>query len=112
MHGLNEKFILKRMMDGRLPDSVLKRPKQAYRAPMSGSFFSSPAREYTNYLLSEHDLMNRLFSYRNVQQLIHKVFAANWLQRRTIWHCRELFHCTYLSPVYIKGSISDQQLNS
>src|ERR1035437_7827283 len=56
MHGLNEKFILKRMMNGRLPESVLKRPKQAYRAPISSSFLSSPAREYVMDLLSEHDI--------------------------------------------------------
>ena len=33
MNGLNEKYILKRLAENRLPESVLKRPKQPYRAP-------------------------------------------------------------------------------
>lgn len=74
MHGLNEKFILKRMMKGRLPESVLKRPKQAYRAPIAGSFLSSPAREYVMDLLSEKDInQTGMFSYNAVQKLIDKI---------------------------------------
>ena len=74
MHGLNEKFILKRMMNGRLPESVLKRPKQAYRAPISSSFLSSPAREYVMDLLSEHDInQTGMFSYDALQKLLKKI---------------------------------------
>jgi asparagine synthase (glutamine-hydrolysing) len=74
MHGLNEKYILKRMMDKRLPDSVLKRPKQAYRAPMAGSFLSSPAKEYVTELLSERDLnLTGMFSPNSVNKLLEKV---------------------------------------
>ena len=74
MHGLNEKFILKRMMNNRLPESVLKRPKQAYRAPIASSFLSSPAREYSLDLLSEHDInQTGMFSYNTVQKLLTKI---------------------------------------
>ena len=74
MHGLNEKYILKRMMNNRLPDSVLKRPKQAYRAPMAGSFFSSPAREYVLELLSEKDINGTgLFAPNSVKRLLEKL---------------------------------------
>jgi asparagine synthase (glutamine-hydrolysing) len=74
MHGLNEKYILKRMMDGRLPESVLKRPKQAYRAPIAGSFLSTPSREYIMDLLSEKDInQTDIFAYNAVQKLINKV---------------------------------------
>jgi asparagine synthase (glutamine-hydrolysing) len=74
MHGLNEKFILKKMMHNRLPESVLKRPKQAYRAPIASSFLSSPAREYVMELLSEKDISQTgLFSYSSVQRLLDKI---------------------------------------
>ncbi len=74
MHGLNEKYILKRMMHGRLPDSVLKRPKQAYRAPIAGSFFSSPAREYVMDLLSEQGINQTGFFHSDaVQKLLSKI---------------------------------------
>jgi asparagine synthase (glutamine-hydrolysing) len=77
MHGLNEKFILKRMMKNRLPESVLKRPKQAYRAPISSSFLSSPAREYVLNLLSEHDIKQTgLFSFSTVQKLQNKISSG------------------------------------
>ncbi|WP_430816201.1 asparagine synthase (glutamine-hydrolyzing) [Carboxylicivirga sp. RSCT41] len=35
LNGLNEKVLLKEMMKGELPDVVLNRPKQAYRAPVA-----------------------------------------------------------------------------
>lgn len=74
MHGLNEKFILKRMMNKRLPESVLKRPKQAYRAPIASSFLSSPAREYVVDLLSEQDInQTGMFSSHAVQKLLNKI---------------------------------------
>jgi asparagine synthase (glutamine-hydrolysing) len=74
MHGLNEKFILKRMMKNRLPESVLKRPKQAYRAPISRSFLSSPAREYVFDLLSEKDIdRTGIFAYTVVDRLLKKI---------------------------------------
>ena len=74
MHGLNEKFILKRMMDNRLPASVLKRPKQAYRAPIANSFLSSIAKEYVTDLLSERDInQTGMFSSHLVQKLLKKI---------------------------------------
>ncbi len=74
MHGLDEKYILKRMMNNRLPESVLKRPKQAYRAPIAGSFLSSPAKEYVMELLSEKDISQTgMFTSGSVQKLISKI---------------------------------------
>ncbi len=83
LHGLNEKFILKRMMNNRLPESVLKRPKQAYRAPIAKSFLSSPAREYVMDLLSEKDInQNRiiLLSLR-FRNCFRKSQQAIWLPK-------------------------------
>jgi asparagine synthase (glutamine-hydrolysing) len=37
--GLNEKYLLKKSMRDLLPTSILRRPKQPYRAPESQSFF-------------------------------------------------------------------------
>jgi asparagine synthase (glutamine-hydrolysing) len=74
MHGLNEKYILKKMMEGRLPESVLKRPKQAYRAPIANSFFSSSHHIYVNELLSEKGLMETgLFDPIAVHKLTTKI---------------------------------------
>lgn len=74
MYGLNEKFIIKHMMKGKLPESVLKRPKQAYRAPAAMSFFSGPAKEYVAELLSEKDIKTSgIFSWQNINKLLKKI---------------------------------------
>jgi asparagine synthase (glutamine-hydrolysing) len=74
MHGLNEKYILKRMINGRLPESILKRPKQAYRAPIAHSFLSLPARDYVMDLLSKKDInQSGMFSHDSVQKLFNKI---------------------------------------
>jgi asparagine synthase (glutamine-hydrolysing) len=74
MHGLNEKYILKKMMEGLLPESVLKRPKQAYRAPIAKSFFSSSHPIYVNELISDNGLKETgLFNPVAVQNLIKKI---------------------------------------
>ncbi|HKK42822.1 MAG TPA: asparagine synthase (glutamine-hydrolyzing) [Bacteroidales bacterium] len=74
MHGLNEKYILKRMMRNRLPESVLKRPKQAYRAPVANSFLSTPVNKYVTHLLSEDEIKHTgLFQHTAVEKLINKI---------------------------------------
>jgi asparagine synthase (glutamine-hydrolysing) len=53
IRGLNEKYILKKAMQGLLPDSILRRTKQPYRAPDSRSFFhDGEALAYVRELLS------------------------------------------------------------
>ena len=77
MHGLNEKYILKKMMKNRLPEGVLKRPKQAYRAPVSACFFTSYSKDYTFELLSETGIKQTgLFGIQSVQKLLDKISSG------------------------------------
>jgi asparagine synthase (glutamine-hydrolysing) len=39
LSGLNEKYLLKRIMRDTLPEAIVKRPKQPYRAPIQACFF-------------------------------------------------------------------------
>jgi asparagine synthase (glutamine-hydrolysing) len=74
LHGLNEKYILKKMMSNRLPESVLKRPKQAYRAPVSKSLLASGNHLYVSELLSEKGLKETgLFNPLQVKKLKDKI---------------------------------------
>lgn len=69
LKGLNEKYILKKLMDGKLPDNVLKRPKQAYRAPIISTFINKPP-EYLDDLISERSIRkNGLFCPKMVNNL-------------------------------------------
>jgi asparagine synthase (glutamine-hydrolysing) len=52
--GLNEKYMLKRAMQGLIPNSIRQRSKQPYRAPDSQSFFSDGRPlDYVEHLFSE-----------------------------------------------------------
>jgi asparagine synthase (glutamine-hydrolysing) len=74
LNGLNEKFLLKKMMKGRLPESILNRPKQAYRAPIRSTFFSEEMPEYLNEMLSEKQIINfGIFNPQFVNQLVNKM---------------------------------------
>jgi asparagine synthase (glutamine-hydrolysing) len=53
LKGLNEKFLLKKLMENRIPESIIKRPKQPYRAPISSVFMSENTPEYVKEMLSD-----------------------------------------------------------
>ena len=56
LNGLNEKFLLKKISLGRIPDSISKRPKQAYRAPISDSFCKTNAPENIQEIITPDSL--------------------------------------------------------
>jgi asparagine synthase (glutamine-hydrolysing) len=77
MKVLDEKHVLKRAAEGLVPESVLRRPKQPYRAPDAISFFDRDKQcarfEYVDELLSEAALEKTdLFSPAPVQKLVAK----------------------------------------
>jgi asparagine synthase (glutamine-hydrolysing) len=53
LNGLTEKYILKQAARGSVPDEIIDRPKQPYRAPISRCFFGADAPEYVAEMLSE-----------------------------------------------------------
>lgn len=74
LNGLNEKYLLKKMMNGRLPESILKRPKQAYRAPIRTAFFSETMSDYLKEMLSREKLTDfGIFNPQFVDRLKHKM---------------------------------------
>jgi asparagine synthase (glutamine-hydrolysing) len=74
IRGLNEKYLMKKLMDGRLPDQVVHRPKQAYRAPVASSLASSSAPEYLREVISGEMLEKfGIFNPATVERLIRKM---------------------------------------
>jgi len=74
LNGLNEKYILKQTMKGRLPASVLKRPKQAYRAPIASSFSGIGAPDYIKELTSAERINEfGIFDFERVDSLMNKI---------------------------------------
>ena len=74
IRGLNEKYLMKKLMDGRLPDEVVHRPKQAYRAPVASSLTSEKAPEYLREVLSPGMLSKYgIFNTASVEKLLGKM---------------------------------------
>ena len=74
IRGLNEKYLMKKLMDGRLPDQVVHRPKQAYRAPVASSLTSAKAPEYLREAISP-GMLNKfgIFNPASVEKLLGKM---------------------------------------
>jgi asparagine synthase (glutamine-hydrolysing) len=74
LNGLNEKYILKKMMGDKIPDSILKRSKQAYRAPIASSFFGNKKPGYVKEVLANNELISTgIFNPDRVGKLIQKM---------------------------------------
>ncbi|MDC0584588.1 asparagine synthase (glutamine-hydrolyzing) [Bacteroidales bacterium] len=76
LNGLNEKQLLKKVIFGKIPKSVIQRSKQAYRAPISDAFLNDNAPEYIKDLLSKEmfDKVN-IFNYDTLNPLFEKMKA-------------------------------------
>ena len=71
--GLNEKHILKRAFREEVPDAILRRTKQPYRAPIRHVFVGGRGcqPDYVDDLLSEHGLKRTgLFDEKKVSRLV------------------------------------------
>ena len=71
--GLDEKHILKREFADLIPESILKRPKQPYRAPDASSFFSGQSLDWVNEISDSSALRDAgIFEPALVERLIDK----------------------------------------
>ena len=77
MKGLNEKYILKRAAGHMIPDSIVARKKQPYRAPDAKSFFTNgngaSGHEYVDALLRPERIReDGIFDPKAVERLVVK----------------------------------------
>ncbi len=73
MRALNEKYLLKRAMQGHLPAGILQRHKQPYRAPDIPAFFAARTPDYVEDMLSEHTIKQYgYFDHNKVRFLLNK----------------------------------------
>ncbi len=73
LHGLTEKYILRKAAQNLVPPSMAKRPKQPYRAPDSASFFNASPPPYVERLLAGPAVSaSGLFDARAVEKLVVK----------------------------------------
>ena len=73
IRGLNEKYLLKQAFKGLIPESIINRAKQPYRAPIRELFFPEAPVDYVDDLLSEDRLKESgYFNARKVNRLYAK----------------------------------------
>jgi len=76
IHGLNEKFILKKAYQDMLPPSIVNRPKQPYRAPISHCF--GEKKSLASAMLDDDAIISSgIFNPESVSSLKKKVFNGS-----------------------------------
>ena len=74
LKGLNEKYLLKTLLKGKIPESILKRPKQPYRAPISSVFLAKDRPEYVNEMLSDsYTKKAGIFNFESISAMLGKI---------------------------------------
>jgi asparagine synthase (glutamine-hydrolysing) len=74
LRGLNEKYLLKKLLINKIPDSILRRQKQPYRAPIKNVFLSNHSSDYVKSMLSESYFRKAgIFNYNSVSGLVSKI---------------------------------------
>jgi asparagine synthase (glutamine-hydrolysing) len=74
LNGLNEKFLLKQLMRNRIPESIFKRSKQAYRAPIQSVFLSKQSPEYVKLMLSDEFIGKvGIFNHSSLQAVLARI---------------------------------------
>lgn len=117
--GLNEKYILKEAFKGSVPNSILNRPKQPYRAPIRESFWTDDDGSYVADCLSETAISQAgYFDAKKVALLANKFrkdsrFAANEVQNMALMGIltTQLLHQQYVTefdPEMIEPVVADR----
>ena len=110
LNGLNEKYLLKKLMKDRLPDIILNRPKQAYRAPIRSSFVSDNLPAYLKDMLSEKAIVQAgIFNPDHVNQLLNKMKSKNQVSEIDNMAITAILSTQILNDLFINRSI--QELN-
>src|SRR5437667_9979987 len=98
--GLKTKYILRESMRGKLPDSILKRPKMGFPVPV-GAWFRGEFNEFLEeHVLGERATARGIFEPVFVRQLVdeHQSKSANHSER--LW---SLVNFEIWMPQFIDG---------
>ncbi|MFH0756046.1 MAG: asparagine synthase (glutamine-hydrolyzing) [Bacteroidota bacterium] len=105
LKGLNEKYILKRMMLGILPGEVISRPKQAYRAPVATSLLSDQAPEYIRDMLSPAQIRKAgLFKPDTVEKLLENLNSGSVIKENDHMALAGILSTQILVDMFISGN--------
>ncbi|MCP4309775.1 MAG: asparagine synthase (glutamine-hydrolyzing) [Bacteroidetes bacterium] len=105
LRGLNEKYILKKLMNGHLPESVVKRSKQAYRAPVATGLLAENAPDYLREMLSAEQLRKTgFFNPDSVEKLTGKMRSGGMVTENENMALAGILSTQILSDLYVSGN--------
>ncbi|MCM4167322.1 Asparagine synthetase [glutamine-hydrolyzing] 1 [Arenibacter antarcticus] len=108
LNGLKEKYLLKKLMKGRLPDVILNRPKQAYRAPIRSTFISDSLPIYLKNMLSEEAIVQSgIFNPDHVKRLLDKMRGENQVSEIDNMALTAILSTQILNDLFINRSFPD-----
>ena len=103
LNGLREKWLLKRLGAKLLPESIWKKGKKPYRAPINQCFFTNPP-DYIRELLSEKSIKdNDYFNSAAVMALVHKAFRSSKLGEVDSMAIAGIISVQLIHHLFIKG---------
>ncbi len=74
LRGLKEKYLLKKLLQNKIPDDIINRTKQSYRAPVRNVFISENPPEYVGEMLSEtYTNKAGLFNFSSISSVISRI---------------------------------------
>jgi asparagine synthase (glutamine-hydrolysing) len=105
MRGLNEKYLLKKAFGSELPAAIVARPKQPYRAPGIGAFFTGTWQDETRELLTRKRLEEYgYFDGDRVERLVKKIEVGRQTSERD-----NMAFCAILSTQMLHREFIDQR---
>ncbi len=74
LKGLTEKYLLKKLLKNKIPENIINRTKQPYRAPVRNVFLSSDPPEYVKLMLSESFTRKAgVFDYKSLTSVLSRI---------------------------------------
>ena len=83
-HRDTTKYLLKKLMRGRLPDAVIDRPKQGFAAPVA-SWLRYELKDMLTDTLAPGHLAANLFNAQEVQKLVHQHVDGTHNHAKKLW---------------------------
>jgi len=85
LKGFTTKYILKKLMEDKLPGSIVYRKKKGFGIPLS-HWLRNELKEFCDGLLSEEKIKNQgLFNYNYIARLKQEHFDENKDNRKKLW---------------------------
>lgn len=112
LNGLNEKYLLKKMMNNRLPKQILNRPKQAYRAPIRSTFISEDLPQHLKTMLSEEKIKEfNIFNAKHVESLLIKMTKKGQVSEIDNMAITAILSTQILHDLFVNKSMPELQEN-